>query len=351
MATLKDIAERVGVSVSTVSRVINSDSSRHVNTETKNKIWKVVQELGYEPNESARRLVQNKAEQPKASMKIGCIVFAPQLQQHHPYFSPIMAGVQKELFERGYSIAYIHALEEVRSEAVLHKAVHESSIDGMIIVGRMDDHILDYIGKYVPAIVGIDTVTSDDPIPIVDYDRVAAVQTAIRHLVAQGHRKIGFLGGLAGEREGESELRLIGYRFALQEAGLELNPNWIIDTKWDVNQSYAGMLDMIDRHPDDLPTAMMAASDMMAIPAMRAAAERNIRIPEDMAFVGIDNIEISAFTSPPLSTIHIPKQEIGALAASTLIHCIQDKNMLPVKIQVPYQLIIRQSSQYVRHHS
>lgn len=349
LATLKDIALRVGVSVSTVSRVINSDSSRHVNAETKNKIWEAVRELGYEPNEAARRLVQNKTEQPKASMKIGCIVFAPQLQQHHPYFSPIMSGVHKELFDRGYSISYIHSQEEIRNEAVLHKAIHETPIDGMIIVGQIDTPILDYICKHIPAVVGIDTIACDQPIPMIDYDRIAAVQTAVQHLAAQGHRKIGFLGGLSGEREGEKERRLAGYHFALREAGLEANPSWIIDTRWNVTESYNGMLDMIDRQEGDLPTAMMAASDMMAIPAMRAAIERNLRIPEDMAFVGIDNIEISAFTTPPLSTVHIPKHEIGAVAATTLIHYIQNKGALPVNIQVPYKLIVRQSSRFARN--
>lgn len=347
MVTLKDIADLVGVSVSTVSRVINDDRSRHANEETRNKIWKAVQETGYEANESARRLVRSKKDEPKASMQVGCIVFAPQLMQHHPYFSPILSGVQKELFQLGYTFSAIHSMEEVRNEAVLHKAVKESAVDGMIIVGEIDPPILAYIRDNIPAIVGIDVTSPDPGFSIVDYDRLAAVRTAVQHLVDQGHERIGFVGGGLGlANEGKREARFRGYLEAMRELDLELNPDWMIETKWDVARSHSGMLDMLQRQSGKLPTAMVAASDMMAIPAMRAVAEQNLRIPENIAFVGIDNIEIAEYTSPPLSSLHIAKSEIGMMAARTLVDIMQNKLTFPIRIQIPHQLMIRQSSDY-----
>lgn len=348
MSTLKDIAEYVGVSVSTVSRVVNNDTSRHVNEETRKKIWQAVQELGYEPNESARRLVQNKKEQKGPSMQVGCIVYAPSLREHHPYFSPILNGVNKELFDSGYTVAFIHSLEEVRNEAVLHKAIQENRLDGMIIVGMLDASIIDYIVKHVPAVVGIDVTSDVQSFAIVDYDRLSAIRSAIEHLVSQGHRKIGFVGGDLGLDGGEEEPRFTGYKHAIREAGLELNPNWIVETDWKVDRSYSGMIEMIERQADDLPTAILAASDIMAISAMRAATEKGLRIPDDIAFVGVDNIEVSEYTSPPLSSIHIPKHEIGSIAAKTLIDYMQGRSQLPVKLLLPHRLVIRESSNYRR---
>ncbi|KIL40495.1 hypothetical protein SD70_13065 [Gordoniibacillus kamchatkensis] len=347
MSTLKDIAKYVGVSVSTVSRVINEDTSRHVNPETRKKIWQAVQELGYEPNQSARSLVQQKREKPKASMQVGCIVFAPQLRQHHPYFSPILSGVNKQLLDSGYTMAYIHSLEEVRSQPIPGKLLLETPVDGVIVVGEIDPPILDYIRRHVP-VVGIDITSAGTDYPIVDYNRIAVGKTAVQHLISRGHRRIGFVGGETGQDGTPEEPRFTGYKYALMEAGLPLNPDWIVETEWKVDRSYGEMLAMLESQPENLPTAMLAASDMMAIAAMRAAAEKGLRIPEDIAFVGIDDIEIAEYTSPPLSSIHIPKFEIGTIAVNMLLDYIQGRQQMPLNIQVPHRLIVRQSSDYTR---
>ncbi|CAG7648664.1 LacI family DNA-binding transcriptional regulator [Paenibacillus allorhizosphaerae] len=347
MPKLKDIAQHVGVSISTVSRVINNDSSRHISQETKSKIWNAIKELGYEPNETARQLARKSekdADQP--SRQIGCIVSAPQHKYNHPYFSPILAGIEKKLAELNYSLAFVHTLEEMQSESAMGKLV-ETKLDGMVIVEGIPSDLYAYIKKVIPVVVGIDI--TDPFVPVITYDRVQAAKSAVRHLLDQGHRKIGFIGGAGLTGDIEREKRYRGYRYALQEAGLEADPRLIINAGWDVNASYGRMAELLQEDRSLWPTAVFAASDMMAISAMRAVVERGLHIPEDIAFVGLDDIEVSQFTSPPLSTVHVPKFEMGLMAAKVMVDQITDSHPLPFKLFMPFELLIRQSSDYVRN--
>ncbi|HEX7056028.1 MAG TPA: LacI family DNA-binding transcriptional regulator [Bacilli bacterium] len=346
MAKLKDVAEYVGVSISTVSRVINGDTSRSVNSETRKKIWEAVSELGYQPNKLAKQLVKGSKGKSPSSKKIGCIVAAPQNKYNHPYFSHILEGIEKGLAEEGYFLSYIQSGEDIKDPAILHKVIHENPIDGMILVEGIDPDTYEYIKKYVKHIVGIDI--SDPNVPRVSYDRIMAAKLAVMHLIEQGHKDIGYIGGfgLAGTINREKRFR--GYTEAMRDAGLKINESWVLNADWDVDKSYQ-MMKQVLAAGSKLPTAMFAASDMMAISAMRAVLEAGLKIPEDIAFIGIDNIDFSQYTSPPLSTIHIPKFEIGHIAAKTLVDYLQDRYPVPVKITVLFQLIKRQSSDYKRN--
>ncbi|CAM4007904.1 LacI family transcriptional regulator [Paenibacillus alkaliterrae] len=346
MPTLKDVSQHVGVSVSTVSRVINNDTSRHINADTKAKVWQAVQELGYEPNESARRLVKNQKEEVRPTKQIGCIVAGSHLREDHPYFSPILAGFNKKLIELGYTVAFIHTPEEIGDEVLLRKMVQEIRIDGVIVIGWINEKLLNYLKSTRIAIVGISA--SGHGISLVDYDRVSAAKTAVDHLLAQGHRKIGFVGGHGHTGELDSEERFQGYKYALFEAGITLNPSWIINTNWKVDKSFEDMTGLIEHNGSDLPTAMLSASDLLAIPAMRAVLEHHLRIPEDIAFIAMDNIELSQYTSPPLSSVHVPKYEIGMVAAKTLVDELQGGYPLTSKILLPFEMRVRQSSNYNR---
>lgn len=345
MPTLKDIAKQVGVSVSTISRVINNDTSRHINPETKKKIWEVVEEIGYKPNESARNLVQNKREEAKPSMLVGCIVMKPQFRGQHPYFSPILSGVSEQLQDLGYTLAYIHSIDELQNEQQLHKAVRETQLDGIILIGAVDAEFVAYIKKHIPAVIGIDLEEDVQSVTLVDYDRIAAVKSAVDHLIEQGHRNIGFIGGDTASSGAPEEKRYTGFKYAMHCAGLEVNPNWVIDTDWKVECSYSGMLELLESQASERPTAMFAASDTLAIAAMRAVTEKGLRIPEDISFIGVDNIELSEYTNPPLSTIAVPKYEIGTTTARLLVQYMNGTLNMPMRVQLPYQLIIRQSSQ------
>ena len=353
LPTLKEIAQHVGVSISTVSRVLNNDTSRHISPETKSKIWRAAKDLGYRvkepadpasaaPSASAARAAKGAGKPSTAARQVGCIVSAPQNKYNHPYFSPILAGIEKKLAELECVLAYVITQEEIQGETAIRKLVQDTRLDGIVIVEGIEPGMYDYIKKVVPAVVGIDI--SDPTVPVISYDRVQAAKTAVRHLIEQGHTRIAFIGGAGMSGDMEREKRCRGYKYAMQEAGLAIEPRWIINAGWDVNLSYARMAELLDDGKASRPTAVFAASDMMAISAMRAAAERGFDIPHDIAFVGLDNIELSQYTSPPLTTIHIPKHEIGMMAAKVLVDQIEGNIPLPFKMLMPFELVVRQSS-------
>jgi LacI family transcriptional regulator len=277
---------------------------------------------------------------PYTSKQIGCILSVSHAR-HNPYFSLILQGIEKGIAENGFSPAFIHTLDDIQNELVLDKIIHQQKIDGLIVVEGMKPEIYEQIKGAVPVIVGVDI--SDPTVPVITYDRINAAKSAVRHLLKQGHKKIGFIGGpgLTGNLDREKRFR--GYVDALQESGIEINYRWVINADWDVDTSYKRMRELLDEEKS-LPTAMFAASDMMAISAMRAVAERNMKIPEDMAFIGLDNIEIAPYTTPPLSSVHIPKFEMGQVAAKVMADYLRSSYSLPIKILLPYEVIVRESS-------
>ncbi|MFD0693102.1 LacI family DNA-binding transcriptional regulator [Paenibacillus sp. GCM10027628] len=347
MPTLKDVADLVGVSISTASRVVRNDTSRHINPETRAKIWEAVRQLDYIPNESARHLVNKQKADKKQSKQIGCIIQGARLNDDHPYYSPIITAFTKKILESGYSLAFIHTSDELSDEALLHKCVHDIGVDGIIIVGEIGPAIIDYLQKVEDmALIGI--CTNGTEITMVDYDRIHAAKSAVDHLIAQGHRTIGFVGGPGHTGELNSEERFQGYKFAMYDAGIPLNRDWVIDTRWVIDQSYEGVTERLKQTDLTRPTAIFSASDQLAIPAMRAVIENGLRIPEDIAFVSMDNIDFAQYTTPPLSSVHVPKVEIGTTAASTLLDMLQGEQPLLSKVLLPHKLIVRQSSTYKR---
>ncbi|MCH6267260.1 LacI family DNA-binding transcriptional regulator [Neobacillus citreus] len=344
MVRLKDIAEHVGVSISTVSRVIQNDQTRNVNQETKNKIWQAVKELGYTPNQHARNLVHNKQQKSNTrTMKIGWVA-NPKQAEINPYFSDIYTGIRDTLTNQDYTLISI-TKDELENESLLHKTIHDLGIEGLLLIDRIDDSLIDYIQKTIP-VVGLDFFYTNKNIAIVDYDRKEAIKTVVKHLISQGHREIGFIGGGANEtyKDLHDESRFKGFQAAMDEAGLAMRQEWVLNTKWKMENSYDEMNQLIQNNPGHLPTAMVCASDMMAIAAMRAAIENELRIPEDIAFFGVDNIEMGKYSSPPLSTVDIPKYEMGKMAAKTIMEIVEEKVTLPIKLILPFELVIRESS-------
>lgn len=343
MPTLKEIAQMVGVSISTVSRVINNDTSKHISAETKAKVWEVVKQLNYKTSETQRRLVKQKMEAALHSGKqIGCILSVPNNKYNHPFFSPMLGGIKDKLKELGASLSFIRTQDEVMEDWQQNQLFEDAVPDGLIVIENVNPSLFKALKERVPCCVGIDL--SDPTVPVIAYDREIAAQAAVQHLIDQGYREIGYIGGVDLIDSKDKDMRFRGYKSAILEADLPLNSNWIINAEWNVDLSYDKMSELLTNYRNDLPTAMFCASDMMAIAAMRAVSEQGLRIPDDIAFVGLDNIEISKYTSPPLSTIHIPKYEMGLVAAKSVIDLIDECYPLPFKMLLPFEVIVRESS-------
>lgn len=337
MVKLRDIAERVGVSISTVSRVLNHDANRSVSEETRRKIWEVAEQIGYHKVRSAK----TQQNPPDQGHRIGCVVASPQNKYNNPYFSVILEGIEKALSDAGMRLEFILSIEQSNDIEVLIDNVKAKKVDGIIVVERVDPEVFAWLKANVKVVVGIDI---DDPaIPVVGYDREMAAKEAVQHLIAQGHREIGYIGGPELNGDFRKEKRYLGYARAMQEAGLPIDDHWVINVNWDVSLSFE-LTKKAFEESDRYPTAIFSASDMMAIPAIRAVTEQGLSIPDDVAFFSVDNIQISAFTSPPLSTVHVPKTEMGMYAVKLLLDYLDQDDLFPVKVLIPYRLIVRQSS-------
>nr|WP_240547859.1 LacI family DNA-binding transcriptional regulator [Paenibacillus lignilyticus] len=342
---MKDIAERVGVSISTVSRAISDDTSRPVSEETKRKIRGVAVELGYKLADSDHPEAQSST----PLKQVVCII--PQsLMGDHPYFSQVLEGFHRKMNELGQPPVIVRTVEELKDMQRLAAMLGEASVKGVLAVSWYDEELFKLMHKEGIVLLGVSLNDESLSVPVVDCDRVAAARMVIRHLVEQGHTRIGYIGGPAFYRKMENDERYIGYQFSMLQSNLTINPDWVIDTNWNVNDSYTRMTQMLLRVPkSDWPTAIFCASDMLAIPAMRAALEKECRVPEDIAFVGMDNIAFAQYTSPPLSSIDVPKFEIGRIAAKAMVDYLDGHYSIPPKILLPCSLIVRESSDYHRN--
>ncbi|MWV42470.1 LacI family DNA-binding transcriptional regulator [Paenibacillus sp. HJL G12] len=344
MAKLKDIAERVGVSISTVSRAISNDMNRPVNEETKQRIRAAARELGYRLQE------ETYASSPASGApKHIAIVVPQQLIENHPYFTEVLAGFHDRMDELGHPPAIVRTSDEVSDADRIKNLIRETGIKGIVVISWYDPELIELLEKEKIAVLGVSLNDDRLTVPVVDCDRIFSARAAVRHLLERGHRRISFIGGPAYSRKMDNDERFVGYKFAMLEADLPLPDEWIIDTGWNVNLSYSRLTELLSTRPkEEWPTAILCASDMLAIPAMRAVVEQKARIPQDIAFVGMDDISFAQYTNPPLSSVHVPKYEIGKVAAQFMIDYLNgDYPALP-KILLPYELIIRESSDYER---
>ncbi|UVI28337.1 LacI family DNA-binding transcriptional regulator [Paenibacillus spongiae] len=345
MPTLKDIADRVGVSISTVSRALSDDTRRPVSDETKRRILSVAAELGYKLDGIGRVAADRAIDDQK---QIACIV--PQsLMDNHPYFSQVLEGFYWKLKELGQPAAIVRTFEEVKDAAKLGDMLRESGVKGVLAISWYDNELFELMKKEGVVLLGVSFNDDSVSAPVVDVDRISAARAVVRHLREQGHTRIGYIGGPAFFKIMENEERYIGYQFAMLQASLTINPDWVIDTNWNVDASYNKMTELLTSKPkSEWPTAIFCASDMLAIPAMRAALEKECRIPEDIAFVGMDNIAVAQYTSPPLTSVHVPRFEVGSIAAKTIVDHLDGHYPIPPKILLPCTLVARESSAFKR---
>ncbi len=343
-STLKEIAAKANVSISTVSRIINNDQSKPASPETREKVWKIVRELGYVPNLNARTLVKNQSqeEQPLKTKAIGCIFTSTKDTFTDPFFSIIARGVQLEAAKRGYVLGYSFSSCDM-TQAALYNNVTSNQVDGAVVLGRFDREFLGFLKTNFPNLVyaGLNCVNSD--FDEVICDAYQASMQAVNHLIGLGHRKIGYLGPVP-ETEADgviNEHRYEGFVRAMTENGLPVRPEWLQGVELTSDASYQRMQQLLQI--EDQPTALFCANDTVAIGAMKAAREAGRRIPEELSLIGIDDIEMAAYVTPALTTIRVPKEELGKFAAKILIDRIEGGHGLPVRVNVPFELVVRES--------
>lgn len=343
--TLKEIAKKANVSISTVSRVINNDTNKPASKDTQDRVWKIVRELGYVPNQNARNLIKGNESivESTNTRAIGCIFTSTKDTYNDPFFSQIARGIQDEVSKRGYVLGYSFSSCDM-SFSALYNNLTANPVDGAVILGRFSEDVLNFLKQNIKDIVYAGVNYVDAGFDEVICDGYQGAMCAVEHLIELNHRAIGFIGSTKEMENVVNEHRYEGYLDTLDKHSIEVNKMYIEDVELSSAGGFSGMENMINRlGKDKLPTAVFCANDLVAIGTMKALHKNNIRVPQDISIIGLDDIELSEYVTPGLTTIKVPKMELGKFAVKMLIDKIETGHTLPVRVNLPFTLIERET--------
>lgn len=339
MSTIREVAALAGVSAATVSRVINHDTQYSMTEETRERVWKAIARLNYQaPVSPESGKESSKSRTPKVENKsLGVIMTARGGKYSDPYYMSILAGFEKRIMEYGYGIDFIRTANELYNPQIIRNTFH-TKVAGVLLMNTLDKETFDFIGENVEHIVGIDT--NHKEIDNVEYDHYAVCETAIAHLAKKGYKRIGFIAG--AESELETSRRFRGYYASLKAHNLEYNPAWVLCPGWDDEKCIRMIKEKYES--GNLPEAYFASSDLMAMTVERALLNLGLKIPKDVAVMGLTNIETSKFANPSLTTIEVKTEAMGEIAAELLLSRIKKGPHIPVRMNVESTLVVRDST-------
>ncbi|MCL7749027.1 LacI family DNA-binding transcriptional regulator [Halalkalibacter alkaliphilus] len=337
MATIKEIAEKANVSISTVSRVLNNDETITVMEETRKRIIQVAKELNYISRKKNVTPIQPKKESVNIGLLMGC---NQEDEFDDPYFVAIRKGIEEQCIRKNMKISKFIRLKNRTDDQSLEE------LDGLIVVGYRNTDKIEELYKQSKNIVFVDSESPGYDCVISDLKE--ASDKVMNHLYQLGHKKIGYIGGPINDPEmkpnkdndvAEWNVRKQVYEAFMKEKGLFNQDDLYID-QWGTSRGYEVMKEVIAK--GDVPTAFFIGSDPMAIGAMRALNEAKKKIPEDVAIVSVDGIEVSKFVNPPLSTVKIYTEQMGKTAVNLLQERMEGRK-IPLKVIVPTELLVRES--------
>jgi LacI family transcriptional regulator len=340
--TMSEVAKRAGVSLMTVSRVINNKDD--VSIETRQRVWHVIETLGYRPSAIARSLAT------KQTRTIGLVI--PDVS--NPFFADITRGVERLAYAQGYHVFLCNSEEKPQRELALIQSLEEKRVDGFILCSsRLDEEQLSTILMRLPPAVLVNrqlTTENCKQIESVLLDDEKSSYEATKFLIEKGHNNIGFLAGPTTSFSGRR--RLQGYTSALREAEIQIQKEWILPCQPSVEGGDFATRQILSQSPQI--SALFCYNDLVAIGALQACHQNGgfhtgvnglrRRIPQDLAVVGHDDIPLAAQISPSLTTCRVPREEIGHQAALSLINQIQGNKHECSSIILNAELIVRESA-------
>lgn len=326
--SLKKIAEMTGVSPSTVSRVLNNTSSTCASKTVRDKIFEAAREIGYQPNENARKL-KTKAAEEKTGQRISIVLARIKALDSDPFFYELFRNLEISLYEyRAVIDKIIYAEENLSPDSL-------SSSQGVIILGRCSEKLLAQIMSFNNNIVGIWRNPMNFNVDEVVCDGKKAAELAMKLLISLGHKNIAYIGDCSHES------RYIGYCNSLIQNNIPMNYEWIRQTDQTRTSASAAFHELMESSQDF--SAVFCANDITAIEVLKILKEQKRRIKRKISVISIDNIEESENTSPFLTTINIPRKEMAHMAVTLLLDRIAKKHTETVRIEFPCRIINRGS--------
>jgi len=334
--TLKEVAAEANVSISTVSRVLRGDKSRPVEAGTAERIRRVARELDYRPNLVARSLAQNETTLISSRREIGVVLSLATYKYSDPFFSRVIEGIDAEILARGLRLRFVYSLAELEDEHLRGEMVRPEIISGLIAIALNAKELAQLAESGVHRLVVVEGPEMFRGADFVSTDKEGAVHQLLEHLWALGHRRFGFIGP-------RDEERYRRFRAWLALAGAP--EPVVIDTggAWGMAPGYAGMRTLLQMAHDRWPSAVVAASDGLAVGVLRAAHELNVRVPHDMAVVGFDNT-MGAYTSPSLTSVSVQREQLGRMAVRRLIERQLHPDEPGTRVIMGAELVVRESS-------
>ncbi|MBN1921846.1 MAG: LacI family DNA-binding transcriptional regulator [Anaerolineae bacterium] len=328
--TLADIADTAGVSVMTVSRVINDKPG--VSDEVRQTILALVESMGYRPNQIARSLVTEQ------TTSVGLIV----PDNTNPFFAQIARGVEDAAYALQYSVFLVNTVENPQREFDALDSLWQKDVDGLIwCSARVSHEVLEAQISRFPAVVLLNRELTEPPcntITINVNDRHGARQ-AVAHFLAQGRRRIAYLNG--PEHSVSAHRRLEGYRDAITEAGVPFDEGLVDCCLPDTDSGYDAALALLDRCPN--VDAILAFNDLVAIGAMQACQALGRSVPQNVAVIGFDDIPLATIIKPQLTTLHVDLRHIGESAMRALLDKMEEA-ACPSAILIEPELVLRDSA-------
>lgn len=330
-ATLKDIAERTGFSVSTISRVLHDSSKKYkIGEETRQIIRQVAEELGYRPNILARGL------RLKRTHEIGIVV--PDIA--NPFFAALIKSFATELRKGGYNFIVYDSDEDIALERSSIKSLLEKRVDGLIIasVGQDFTHLSKLREVGVP-VVTVDRCFDALDVDSVSVDNVTGSLLAVNHLIREGHHRIAFIQGLPGTYANEA--RLVGYKLALERADIPLDERLIVGDDFRSMNGYLETKLLLKMTSP--PSAIFTAGDLIALGALEACREIGCQIPNDVSLVTFDDPVFATYLSPALTAVEQPIAKMAEMAVAMLYRRIRTPNDERRQVRLEPKLNIRNS--------
>ncbi len=329
MATMKDIARLAGVSTSTVSHVINK--SRFVSDEIAERVNNAAQQLNYAPSALARSLKMNRTQ------TIGMLVTT----STNPFFGEVVKGVERSCYHKGYNLILCNTEGDNQRMKASINTLLQKRVDGLLLMcSTLEGERLDVFDRYpdIPIVVmdwGPILFASDK----IQDNSLQGGYMAAKHLIECGHKEIGCITGPLIRHQ--AQMRYEGYKRALAEAGIAINPDWIVESDFECEGGYQAFEKLYQR--GKLPSALFVSNDMMAMGVIQAASQRGLRVPDDLSLIGYDDVHIAKFMTPALTTIHQPKYRLGKAAVDTLLYRLENPDTTAQVVQLEPTLVVRNS--------
>ncbi len=329
VVTINHVAEIAGVSIATVSRVLNNDPA--VRPETRERILEAMEKLRYRPNLLARQFRK------KSARMIGVVI--PDISG--PFFARVVKGIENIADQHGYQVVLTEGKHPDKFLQAVDTFAERKADGALLMISKLGDRELDFLAKLSIPTVLISQDYSSPILPSINIDNETAAYHITRYLLEKGHRSIAFLGGPPNDTVAVQN-RLSGYRRALRERGIIPLPPYVRFGEFSVISGYKNCLHLLKNN--EPPQAIFAANDDIAIGAIKALQKKGFSVPKNIAVAGFDDLPVSAYISPALTTVHQPKYRLGKEGMKLLLKMIHGERLEETHIILPFQLKVRESA-------